>query len=765
MGRWLISRSSIRIVTWAALFAVFLAPQPALAAPGPNQVAGPTDAEAPGFIEPRTILALYDSRNIPDPRKSWANRYAAMPLNQIGLKVRFWDLAQGQPDAAAMDDVRGVLAWLYNGAPLNAKNYLNWANQAVDAGYRYLVMGNITGSLSESADQETFDLAKRLIAKLGVRLGGRFVASPYRARYPIYDKSAVGLEWDITKGPEGFQESGLATGVSARAFLTVDAGPPLREQGVLVATSVHGGYVQASHEIAVGDGKAQWIIDPFTVMTAAFAAGDLPKPDTTTAVGRRIYYSHIDGDGWRNLSTVNGVAATPVLAADVIFDKAIRAYQDLPVTVAPVMGDLDPDWFGAEPALEAARRIFAHPNVEAAHHTYSHPFAWGFFEDYDAELEKATSTGDGFGRLRPAHKRVSEDDPLFGYDQVRAYMLKPFDLHQEIVGAKQFLESILPPGKSVELVQWSGDTLPFPKALQAVELAGLLNINGGDTRYDPEYPSISTVAPIGVQIDGGLQIYASASNENTYTGLWTRRFYGFRFLQETLRGTEAPRRLKPINIYYHMYTGAKSAALKALLQNLDAARATEIAPIKTSDFVRIAEGFFTTGLERLADGRWRIRDRGNLNTIRFSGLNNAVDYARSQGILGHRFVNSDLYVALDPVATAPLIALQPANSASSARPVLEQGRWLTERLVINENGFAFNARGYGDGAYLWRAVQPGGYVIEARRQGQVVWSGAAESDQSGTLAFSVQADAVAGVSVTVRHRSLAGRSMGQGGAQ
>ena len=40
------------------------------------------------------------------------------------------------------------------------------------------------------------------------------LASPYRARYPVFDKRAVGLEWDIRKGPEGFQESGLAASLA-----------------------------------------------------------------------------------------------------------------------------------------------------------------------------------------------------------------------------------------------------------------------------------------------------------------------------------------------------------------------------------------------------------------------------------------------------------------------------------------------------------------------------------------------------------------------
>ncbi len=29
-----------------------------------------------------------------------------------------------------------------------------------------------------------------------------------------------------------------------------------------------------------------------------------PVPDVTTHSGRRMYYSHIDGDGWRNVTLV-----------------------------------------------------------------------------------------------------------------------------------------------------------------------------------------------------------------------------------------------------------------------------------------------------------------------------------------------------------------------------------------------------------------------------------------------------------------------------
>lgn len=150
---------------------------------------------------------------------------------------------------------------------------------------------------------------------------------------------------------------------------------------------------------------------------------------------------------------------------------------------------------------------------------------------------------------------------------------RPFDLAAEIGGSARLIEAIAgTSGKRVRLLQWPGDCRPFAAALQAVTETGLLNINGGDTRCDVEFPSLTRVAPLGFQRNGSIQIYASNSSEELYTDLWTSRYFGFRDLPETWDRTGAPRRLKPLNLYYHMYSGERRASLEALLGNLDALR-------------------------------------------------------------------------------------------------------------------------------------------------------------------------------------------------
>src|SRR5262249_8557513 len=147
------------------------------------------------------------------------------------------------------------------------------------------------------------------------------------------------------------------------------------------------------HSYSEDTQRKQWIIDPFRFFRLAFATDDLPKPDTTTIVGRRIYYSQIDGDGWLNVTTIEerdpGTGTRRHRRSiDLLIDRAIIPYPDLPVTVAPIAADLDPAWCGDDEAQAAARRAFALQQVEVGSHTYSHPLDWGFFENAPPEKER-----------------------------------------------------------------------------------------------------------------------------------------------------------------------------------------------------------------------------------------------------------------------------------------------------------------------------------------------------------------------------------------
>ena len=663
---------------------------------------GPSREAATQRIVPRTIIGLYEVPAESSWRDHPFHRMLEMPLENSGLVLEPYDVNQPLPDLAQRDDVRGVLTWF--DSPVNdPAAYLDWAGKALDAKLPYVVIGDFGLSHDDPAKALPTDVVTAFLNRLKLRPIERSYNPSYLARATVKVSEMVEHERKLP-ARLAFQEAIEALDPQARVYLRAERRNGEQAADLVLtgstASFIAGGYTHYSQEM----GKfRQWYVNPFDFLEEAFETRSMPKPDVTTAVGRRLYFSHVDGDGWRNWPNIKPYKAENRYAIDVIVERVIEAYPDLPVTVAPIAADLDPAWCGGAAAGEAAKRLFAMAHVEAASHTYSHPFFWSLFEHGSPAYEIFDDPGcfEAKGVIAAA--------PL-----PRAYRKEPFDLDQEITGAARYIERFLPSGKKVELLQWSGDTNPTASMLRAVADAGMLNINGGDARYDPLFPSASWVSPIGLSVQGQRQIYAAASNENTYTNLWTSRFYGFRLLRDTLINTEFPRRLKPINVYYHIYTGSKLASLNALLEILEYVRTLEIVPVWTSTYVRMAEGYYRTRLIEVGENSWRVENRGALQTIRFDDADEKdVSHTRSVGVLGWRRHHSSIYVALDPGTADPVVTLVPRSGEAGIpeRPVLVHSRWLVENLASTSDGFSFDAGGFGPGDMVWQVPDKGDYLV------------------------------------------------------
>ena len=315
--------------------------------------------------------------------------------------------------------------------------------------------------------------------------------------------------------------------------------------------------------------------------------------------------------------------------------------------------DIDERYGTPEAGRVTARELFALPHVEVATHTYTHPYQWSFFENYDRKLEErligpdetawTAVLGDRMRRLArrlfPGLARIgaeTESKPLDD-DPPRAFSDFPFDLDQEIRGAITAAEEMAPEGKHGTLYLWSGGAEPFEGAIARTRRLGLRNLNGGDSRYDADYPSISYLAPISRVAGAERQIYAANANDYLYITDGNGRDHGFLHLEATVNATETPRRLKPINVYYHMFAGERAAQLAGVRHHLDTARQALLTPIAASHYAAIADGFFSTRMTALGDSSWLIRNRGALQTVRFDDAADlAVDFTRSVGVLGQR---------------------------------------------------------------------------------------------------------------------------------
>lgn len=686
-----------------------------------------------GSFVPRTILALYDSKNRAFEDQTEIHQYLELPLNHLGLKILYHDIDKGLPSNFDDPHIRGVLSFFPSGYKhRDPENTIKCFHSFLDEGKKLVILGDL-GIRPEEVDPPVSPMNyNSLFRRIGIETTGQWQTINYNNKVAYKNSLLLDFERSSNLRQPAFRMTSTLN-EHATSHLRINIGDHENFSSDLVITHPNGGYVADGYAIFEDYNEkkeemfSQWIINPLAFFRLAFSTDDLPKADTTTEFGRRIYYSHIDGDGWNNISEIENTEAT--LSSEIIFKRAIEPYPDLPVSVAPIAADLDPDWEGSEKGQAVAKQYLALPQVEVGSHTYSHPFEWQFFINYTPEKEVPflpyyankhfSSKWDPYRSVFD-HFLSSINKNSLRYEKPRAFAFEPFSIKKEIVDSVAYIQQFLPQGKAVTSIMWSGNVQPFEEAILLADEQGLAHINGGDSRFDNKYPSLSWVSPLARQINGTVQIYSSNSNENTYTNLWTDRFFGHVLLSKTLQNTESPIRYKPHNLYYHFYSGEKSASLQALIKNLDYARNCEIHPIFASDYFYIAQSFFFVEFEVLGPSHWRIHNRGKLNTIRFDhSISKEVDFVHSQGVVGQRHTQGSLYVSLDPTTPHPEIVLKENLNISyrepkSPVPYLIHSRWPIWNLKCQKNTWSFNSKGFGGGEMLWSVPQEGTYQISTK---------------------------------------------------
>ena len=202
--------------------------------------------------------------------------------------------------------------------------------------------------------------------------------------------------------------------------------------------------------------------------------------------------------------------------------------------------------------------------------------------------------------------------------------------------------------KRARTVFWSGDCAPRLNALDVTYKNDIFNINGGDTTINNSEPWLSLVAPYGLARGEYYQIYTGQQNENVFTNDWLGPFWGFKKVVQTFKLTDKPRRLKPIDVYYHFYSASKKASLNALRYVFDwVLKQNDIMPIFTSSYIPKVMDYYIVSMAN-EDDEWLISGMRDLKNLRLETTKQHIDYAASPTTVGEKSINKRTYIALSP---------------------------------------------------------------------------------------------------------------------
>ncbi|MGT2511619.1 bifunctional glycoside hydrolase 114/ polysaccharide deacetylase family protein [Cupriavidus basilensis] len=628
-----------------------------------------------GSIEvmPRRVLVVQDRDPGVPVDRSPGVRFVAMPLNYLGYRVDFAEASEPLPEVGP-DRYAGVVIWL-GGARDQPMRFANWVQKLIEQGVPVVFMNDFGGPIGGP-----------LAAALKLKSVKGKVSGPVEV---VSKDPMMGFEMPVAPDRTQAVAVQVQERGGSRSLLRLRSGTLTYDAA---AITPWGGYVLSPYAVrqSAGTDQSRWILQPLSFLREALRLPAMPVPDVTTENGRRLLTIHIDGDGFASRAEIPGGG----FSGEVLFREIFDRYR-LPMTMSIIQGEVASD--GMYPRLTAelepvARKIFAQPYVEVASHTFSHPFEWG------RTVPAATRPGINNGVANEGANEGAGDFHL----AIPGYRM---DLRREIGGSIDYINRTLAPaGKPVSLLLWSGDCQPPAAAIKLADQAGVLNMNGGDTLITRSNPSWTQISPLGInKPDGTFQVFAPNQNENVYTNLWHGPYYGFERVIETYELTDRPLRFKPVNIYYHSYSGTKVASLRALRKVYDYVLGQQLMPLHATDYVRKVIDWQGMAVARELGGdgeqagAWIVRGDGNLRNVRWTGTG-VPDVAGSQGVTGTSAApGGGVYVHLADGASRIVMRAASAAAVPAGPEIAEASGFVRNWQRAGEGGaqqIRFEFRGY-----------------------------------------------------------------------
>ncbi len=548
----------------------------------------------------REVLIIYNKKTIEDEmvNYSYAHRLASMPLEYLGYVPILHDINAPLPKGDINSRYAGIIVWLEDKYS-DYDRFAKWIELAISQNTKVLFMGD--GSL---------ELNHPLSSKLGISIEKNFAKNGSK----IYITKQNDM-FDFEIRPYVSYHSYLISIKNAKTLFSYKN--TQNQTSTLAALLPWGAYVRNDLITSYFNENSLWVVDPFKLFQISLDLQPLPVPDTTTESGKRLMFVHIDGDG-----SMNRVENNPEqFSIELILEDFIKPYT-FPQSVSIVESEIAPH--GLYPKFskrleKAAKEMYKLPHIEGATHTYTHPFYW-------QKLEK-----------NPNKKNYNIEIKNYTYSTER-----------EIGGSIDYINNKLIPKNrpKINTLFWTGDCSPSENVLKYIYANNIININGGDTTITNDHPWLSLIQPLGLKLGDYYQIYTGQQNENVYTNNWLGPFWGFKKVIQTFDLTNKPRRLKPINIYYHFYSASKRASYVALKEIYDWSLKQDVMHIFTSTYPAKVTDFYDASLAR-ENNTWLLKGFNNLRTLRVPKILGYPRLNKSFGIAGYKDAGDDIYVHLD----------------------------------------------------------------------------------------------------------------------
>ncbi|WP_245577129.1 polysaccharide deacetylase family protein [Maridesulfovibrio zosterae] len=627
----------------------------------------------------RKVLVLYVSDGAFPARENFFMEGFALPLNYLGFMYQLIDFNDfDYPDSTEMEKYEAILTSFPDDKMAEPEKFLKWLAEQQKSGKKIIIIGSLGAYTNLENEVVDSALIKEIYSNLGFSWQGNATNDRMKLKYAAIDNKWMNFERKLPVFPYYYAQVVPVSNATSTWVAVSENGKTAN--GSVVATGPGGGFAFNGYirwQDPVNYLK-QWYLNPFEFLRQSLGLQGMPAFTPTTLNGLRVAFAHIDGDGFAGYTEVDKNKN----CGEIIMERIFARY-DFPNSASVIAGEIDPDVRGSIDNVELARTLFDMKNVEPSSHTYTHPFAWN-------------------AKLRDS--KEYDQDFIVGQYEKTGYK---FNAKYEIVDSCNYIsESLAPAEKPCRVLFWSGMCDPTSEQVAIADNAGLLNLNGGDSVMDSRRNSYFGVSPLYLALGQYNQIFTGQANENILTNLWTGPFFGFRNIVETMKRTESPRRVMPIDIYFHFYSGEKFSSLQALEDVYEWVMNQDTARVYASSYIKMVRGFLTGVINKNDPDHYTFNGYGDCLSVRINSLNKVPDLESCRNVIGYDILPDGVYIHLKPDTKQAELVLTGDNGANSKYIYIKKASGWVRDLTHTANGVRFVFECFSKGKIVFGGVNP-----------------------------------------------------------
>ncbi len=628
----------------------------------------------------RKVLVLYNSAEERTARTSLFMEGFAMPLNYFGFLYEVRDVnLRPLPSDKEMSEFSAVFTTFADDMMDQPAEYLKWLIKQQESDRKIVIAGTLGAMRSTNEEQTDRKLVKRVYSNLGFTWTDNATNDRTQLKYDYIDQKTMNFERKLPLFPFKYIHV-VPSDEKSKSWVTISLKNKPGTAGSAIGVGPKGGFALDGYmrwQDPV-DFQKQWFMNPFDFLRESLGLQGIPALTPTTLNGLRVAFAHIDGDGFVGYTEIDKYKNSGEMIMERIFGR-----YDFPNSASVIAGEINPAVKGSQDNVEQARTLFEMDNVETSSHSYTHPFAW------EAEVRDSADYSDNF---------------VVGQYEKPGYK---FDARYEIVGSCEYISTDLAPAdKPCKVFFWSGMCDPTKEQVAIAEKAGILNMNGGDTVFDARRNSYFGVSPLYRELGKNNQIYTGQANENILTNLWEGPFYGFRNIIDTMKRTGSPRRVMPIDIYYHFYSGEKFASLKALEDVYEWVLSQDTANIYASAYIKMVRGYLTGKLEKIGSDKFIVTDYRDCLSLRLDGMDKVPDLVKCKNIIGYDITPEGVFVHLNPGQESAELLLSADLNVNAGYAYIKNGSGWIKDFKRNSDGAQFVFECFGKGKIVIGGLNP-----------------------------------------------------------